>query len=231
MTTHHCFSALGFSSTLPQAIVLTILLLTIPLAMSCRRGDDATERAVNLDATCNQAGATIDLPDGAGVGLVIQVKRDSQCPVNVNGLSRFTGSITPGNVVQRSQETGADHRQVKLDCGDNKEMKCKYSYLKLTRPRQAATIAEEEVATKCDKGDTVISLGGGNFTVDVQVLDTSECPVDISGIAANPESLAPGTTKSFVKLVDAVNPPLEIKLSCGTSATKNCKYKYSLKKN
>lgn len=231
MITHRLLSTLGCSSTLPTTVVLSILLLAIPLFLSCRRGDeDAPKRATVFDAACDQAATTVTLPDGAGVGLLIQVKRDSQCPVNVNGLSQFTGSINPGNVVQRSQQTGEDHRQIKLDCGSNKELKCKYSYLEMTRPQQAATLAEEDVATTCDKGDTVISLGGGNFTVVVQVSGTSECPVSVSGIDT-PESLAPGANKSFTKLVDAGKPPVEIKLSCGTAATKNCKYKYTLKKN
>jgi hypothetical protein len=77
----------------------------------------------------------------------------------------------------------------------------------------------------------MISLGGGNFTIDVQVLDTSDCPVEVSGIAAASESIPPGNTKSFVKLIQAADRPAEIKLSCGTATDKNCKYKYSLKSN
>jgi len=221
--------------SLPRAIetfgVVALSLFTITLLSSCRggRGGGTVGDPVAVDSTCNVAQTSIDLPEGAGVGLVIQVKRDSQCPVKVTGLSQFQGEIAPGNVVMRPQNSN-DPRTVKLDCGENRELKCKYSYLKLG-PRQSGTLAKEDVATTCNKGDTSISLGGGNFTIDVQVLDTSQCPVEVSGINAAAESLAPGSTKSYTKLVQAADRPAEIKLSCGTATDKNCKYNYSLKSN
>lgn len=209
-----------------RALALAIVLTFAQFLPGCRKGGESA--ATDVDQSCNGSETSVDLPDAAGAGLVVQVKRDSSCPVKVSGLSNFDGHVQPGNVVVRAQKGGGT---VKLACdGSDAEKKCKFSYLKLTRPREAATLAEETVSTKCDKGDTVLDLLGGNYSIEVQVNDSSKCPVTVSGVNASSDTVEIGKTQSFNKQLN-VTESAEIKLSCGGATDKGCSYHYILKKN
>lgn len=181
--------------------------------------------STNVDTTCDKAEAKIDLPAGAGVGLAVTARRDTECDVNVSNLPNFEGALRPGSTVFRP----ADNRQVVVTCGTEREKKCRFSYVQ-TRPRESATLAEETVAVKCHKGDTTLNVQGGNFTIEVQVQDTSKCPVTVTGATANTETVAIAKTRSFNKNLNATE-SATITLSCGTDTEKDCKYSYKLKSN
>lgn len=200
--------------------LLFLTLTTVLFLWGCDDSNDPTQ----VDKACNKSESEVTLPAGAGGGIVIQAKRNSQCSVNISGLPNFEGPLKPGDSVVR---TGSEAK-VKMDCGSDAEKKCRYSY-NTFGPKDKLTLAEDNVDTKCKDADTVLHLTGGNYSLSVEVDEKSQCSVTVSGAPSGDFSVESGKNKEVPVVLNA-GQTAEIKLSCG-SDDKNCRYHYKLKKN